>query len=136
MNDDRLADVLFSDILLAEHHVRAGLTGEGKAAVAVGAERHKRHRRHGIGAERGAQGAHMVFFQRLHQEAAEVILANAAAHTDGQTVSRRSNRHIGGRAACLADVACRFTAGNKINDHLTDAEKIHLRSPLLTSLLV
>ena len=127
--DVRRLQILRTDVRLGQQHIRAGLACKGEAAVAVRVQRDEGHGCGCLARQLLHALRHAVFLQRVHQEVTEIVVADHAAERGPTALTGCGNGDVGRCAAGLADVACGFTAGKKVNDHLADAKNVcHIRS--------
>ena len=134
MDDHGILDVLLPHVRFLQQRIRAGLAGEGKAALAVLQQGDKGHGGDGLPAQLRTGGLHVVFGKGIHQEASKVIVAHLAAHGSAQPVLGHGDGHVGRRAARLAYVAGRFAARYEVDEHLANAVQIHhMSAPLIVN---
>ena len=131
MDNGAVPDILLLHRPLLQEHVGPRLAGKSKAAVAVGGQGDEGQGSNGLFAQLRVDDPHTVLLHRLHQEAAEIVVAHAAAYPHRQPAAGGNDRRVARRTAGIADIAGRLTAGGKVDYKLSNAVQVHHASAFL-----
>ena len=124
-------DILLFHGGLLQEHIRSGLPGKGKAAVAVRGQGDKGQGGNSFFTELRVDNPYPVIFHSLHQETAKVVVPNAEANANLQAAAGRGDGRVCRRASGIPDIAGRLAAGSKIDQELSDTVQVHSASAFL-----